>query len=161
MSILHTRAALVAAVGSLLLAGPAPAASSASSAASESASASVGSVSTSFERSSDSSTRGNHVAAGDYRVVEIVAATDRGRAGRTDQMRLKLQAVAGSGAEGEFFLYLPHEALAQGTLVGGAVVGARTRPYGVEFVHGKPPQAFFLLMADDWYRELRTQVVAG
>lgn len=158
MSILHTRAALVAAVGSLLLAGPAPAASSASSAASESTSASVGSVSTSFERSSDSSTRGNHVAAGDYRVVEIVAATDPGRAG---QMRLKLQAVAGGGGDGEFFLYLPHEALAQGTLVAGAVVGARTRPYGVEFVHGKPPQAFFLLMADDWYRELRTQVVAG
>lgn len=147
-------------VAAALLAGalplPARADSSASSAVSNSVSASVGSLSTSVERSSDSSSKGKNVAAGDYRVIEVAAAP-----GREGQMRVRLQAVAGSGAEGEFFLYLPPATLAQGGIATGQVVSARTRPYGVEFAQGEPRQAFFLLMADDWFRELRTRVVVA
>jgi hypothetical protein len=149
----------------LVLAGTARADSSVSSAASHSASTSVGSVSNSLQHSSDGSSRHDDVAAGEYRIVDIAAAPAHGTssdgAGRTAVMRLHLQAVAGSGAEGEFFLYVPQDALSQAGLVAGRVVSARTRPYGVEFAHGQAREAFFLLLADDWFRELRTQAVRG
>lgn len=115
----------------LPLAGPALADSSASSAASNSASTSVGSVSNSLQHSSDSSSRHDDVAAGEYRIVDIAAAPEHGTsiegAGRIAVMRLHLQAVAGSGAEGEFFLYVPQDALTQAGLVAGRVVSARAR----------------------------------
>lgn len=130
------------------------AASSASSAASDSVSTSVGSISGSFERSSDSSSKGKNVAAGEYKVIEVAAAPER-----ADDVRLKLQAVQGSGAEGEFFLYVPRAALQRHGLDAGQVLSARTRPYGVEFALGAPRQAFFLLMDDAWFRELRTTPV--
>ena len=150
------RAVLAAALATGGAAAPALAESSVSSAVSNSVSASVGSLSTSLESSSGSSSRGKDVAAGDYKVIEVAAAP-----GREGQVRVKLQAVAGSGAEGEFFLYLPQAALAQRDLASGQVLSARTRPYGVEFAHGEPRQAFFLLMDDDWFRELRTRVVVA
>ncbi|HPP83438.1 MAG TPA: hypothetical protein PLZ50_07725 [Rubrivivax sp.] len=118
-----------------------------------------------LQHSSDGSSRHDDVAAGEYRIVDIAAAPAHGTssdgAGRTAVMRLHLQAVAGSGAEGEFFLYVPQDALTQAGLVAGRVVSARTRPYGVEFAHGQAREAFFLLLADDWFRELRTQAVRG
>lgn len=147
-------AALVAVLA--VASAPAWAASSTSSAVSDSASTSVGSLSNSFERSSDSSSKGKDVAAGDYKVIDVAAAP-----GREGDLRVRLQAVDGSGAEGEFFLYLPPAAVAQGAIAPGHVVSARTRPYGVEFAAGERREAFFLLMADDWFRELRTRVVVA
>ena len=145
---------LLTAVALAALCLPAWAASSASSASSDSVSTSVGSISTSFEKSSDSSSKGKDVAAGDYKVIEMADAP-----ARPGTVRLRLQAVAGGGAEGEFFLYLPQEAAERGALVAGSVIAARQRPYGLEFAQGPAREAFFLVMADDWYRELQTRVV--
>lgn len=139
----------------LAVALPAAATSSASSAASDSASTSVGSLSTSVEKSSASSSKGKDVAAGEYKVIEVAAAERR-----PDDLRLTLRAVEGSGAEGEFFLYVPRAALARHGVDAGEVLSARPRPYGVEFALGTPRQAFFLVMDDAWYRELRTTPVA-
>ena len=150
-------AATVATVAliALLAATPARASgSSASSASSEAGSASVGSLSTSFEASSKSSTGDEKVSAGDYRLIEVAES-----AGRPDALRLKLQAVPGTGAAGEFFLHVPRVTAERHGVASGQVVSASERPYGIEFALGAPRQAFFLLMDDAWYRELRTTVV--
>lgn len=135
-----------------VLALPAMAGSSASSASSDSVSTSVGSISTSFEKSSDSSSKGDKVAEGEYRIIEVAVAEQRPGA-----MRLKLQAVDQPGAAGEFFLYLPRQALDQGRLAEGQLVTARHRPYGIEFAKSETP--FFLVLQDGWYRELHNKVV--
>ena len=72
---------------------------------------------------------------------------------------MKLQALAGQGAEGEFFLYLPQEAVDLSRLAQGHIVTARQRPYGVEFANGETKQAFFLVLGDEWYRELQSHAV--
>ncbi len=137
---------------------PALAASSASSASSESASTSVGSSSTSIQNSSASSSGDNKVADGDYRVIEVAEAP-----ARAGTVRLKLHAVAQEAKQGEFFLYMPQEAYDQSRLGQGSVVTARARAYGLEFAKftgeaqaGKP---FFLVLADEWFRELQTKIV--
>ena len=130
---------------------PALAASSASSASSEGSSASVGSLSTSVEKSSASSTKDNKVAAGDYRITELAAAD--AQPGKT---RLTLKAVNGND---EFFLYVPHEAAQQGRLAAGGVVTAKVRDYGVEFAAAATREAFFLVLSDDWHQELRNRPV--
>jgi hypothetical protein len=127
---------------------PAVAASSASSASSEGSSASVGSLSTSVEKSSASSTKGDKVAAGDYRIVEMAAADSQ-----PGKMRLTLKALDGSD---EFFLYVPQEAAQQGRLAAGGLVTAKARDYGVEFSAGAAKEAFFLALHDTWHQELRT-----
>lgn len=133
---------------------PAVAASSASSASSESVSASVGSSSTSIQNSSESSTGDNKVADGDYRVIEVAEAP-----ARAGTVRLKLHALAEDARQGEFFLYMPQEAYDQSRLGQGSVVTARARAYGLEFANGKATKPFFLVLADEWFRELQTQVV--
>jgi hypothetical protein len=133
---------------------PALAASSASSASSDGSSASVGSISTSFEKSSDSSSKGDKVAEGDYRVIDMAAV-----AGKPDMVRLKLQAVAERGADGELVLLLPQAAVDQGGIATGQVVSAKRRPYGIEFTSAATQQAFFLVLRDAWYDELHTRPV--
>jgi hypothetical protein len=153
----HLLAPLALLIASAAL--PVLAASSASSASSDSVSTSVGSVSTSFEKSSDSSSKGKDVAAGDYKVIEMAAAPNR-----PGMARMKLQAVAKTGAEGEFFLYLPQEAADQSRLQPGSVITANARPYGLEFAHASTAtttrKPFFLVLADEWFRELQTKVVS-
>ncbi len=136
---------------------PALAASSASSASSDSITASVGSVSTSFGKSSDSSSATTTAANGDYKIVALAAAPDR-----QGTLRVKLQALAEGSAEAEFTLYLPQAVAEQARLAEGGIVTARQRPYGTEFAYGadgNQRQAFFLVLADDWYRELQTRAV--
>jgi hypothetical protein len=128
--------------------------SSASSAASNASSTSVGSLSTSLETSSASSTGGKEVAAGDYRLIEVADS-----ATLPEALRLRLHAVPGSGAAGEFFLHVPRATVERHGVATGRIVSARTRPYGLEFALGTPPRAFFLLVDDDWTRDLRTTVV--
>lgn len=146
--------ATVALIGVLAVPPAWASGSSASSASSEAGSASVGSLSTSFETSSASSTGDKEVAAGEYRLIEVAESGTR-----PDALRLKLQAVPGTGAAGEFFLHVPRGTAERHGVAAGQLVSARERPYGVEFALGTPRQAFFLLMDDDWYRELRTTVV--
>lgn len=137
---------------------PALAASTAASSASDSVGTSVGSASGSFEKSSTSSTTTTAAAEGDYRIVEVTAVAER-----PGTVRMKLQAVADRdvprNADAELFLYLPQAALDQGRLVVDEIVTARPRPYGTEFAHGQTRKAFYLVLNDDWYRELRAHRV--
>ena len=133
---------------------PVFAASSAASSAVDSLSTSVGSMSGSIQKSSDSSTKANALAEGDYRIVDVAAVPDR-----PGSVRMKLQALADAGADREFFLYLPQKTFDQAQLAQGRVVTARHRPYGVEFADGETHQAFFLVLKDDWFRELQANAV--
>jgi hypothetical protein len=147
-----------AAVLSLACAGPALAASSASSASSDSIATSVGGISGSFGTSSNSSSKTVTAANGDYTIVAMAEAP-----GRDGIVRLTLQATTERAAPDEFYLYLPQATAAQAHLKQGGIVSARARPYGTEFAYGSQDgadrQAFYLVLADDWYRELRTQAV--
>lgn len=152
MSLPNPSARVALWLAAALVAGPAAAESSASSAAST-ASTSVASLSTSITQSSASSSRNNHVADGDYRVIEVAEL-----AGPNGLVRLTLQPVAGRVDEG-FDLNVPAPLVARERLATGAVVQARHRPYGIEFAQGEPRRAFFLVLADAWYRELQTTPV--
>lgn len=133
---------------------PAGASSTAASSASEGGSASVGSVSDSFEKSSDSSSKKEKTAAGDYKVIEVAAMAER-----PGMLRMKLQLVADSSEDKAFFLYLPAQALAQTPVEAGQVVSARERAYGMEFAKADTGRAFFLVLHDEWYRELQSKAV--
>lgn len=142
-------------LGALLLCAatsPALAGSSASSASSEGSSASFGSLSTSVEKSSNSSSGDKKVAAGDYRIIDMAEA-----AARPGVMRLRLQAAG--GPSDEFFLFVPQEAVADGRLAAGQLVTARERSYGLEFARTETRQPFFLVLKDEWYQELQTRAV--
>lgn len=119
------------------------------SSASSAGSASVGSLSDSVSGSSKSSSGETKVAEGDYRVVEVAEL-----ARQPGLLTLKLQAAATPGAEGELWLTLPRQALAPRALAAGDVVSARLRPYGVEFAHADTRDAFFLVLAGHWPRDL-------
>ena len=81
-------------------------------------------------------------------------------ADRAGMLRLKLQATAPQrGDSGQVWLDLPRRALAQRDLAPGDIVSARHRPYGLEFARGEPREPFFLVLADDWHRELDAHAV--
>ncbi|MFO1220039.1 MAG: hypothetical protein U1E89_16855 [Burkholderiaceae bacterium] len=142
-----TACALALAIASTLAA-----AESFASSASSAGSASLGSISDSVKGSSKSSSGETKVAEGDYRVVEVAELTDR-----PGLLQLKLQAADVAGEAGELWLTLPQKALAPRLLQVGDTVHAHKRPYGFEFARadgadGRTP--FFLVLADDWKREL-------
>lgn len=146
----------LACMGLLAIATTTPClADSLASSASSAGSASSGSLSESINGSSKSSSGETKVAAGDYRVVAVAELADR-----PGMLRLKLQATAQPGEAGELWLTLPRQALAQRALAAGDVVSARQRPYGVEFARADTREAFFLVLADDWHRELDPHPVA-
>jgi hypothetical protein len=132
---------------------PALAASSTASSASEGSSASVGSASDSFQMSSDGSSRAT-TAAGDYRVIDVAAVAER-----PGTVRMTLQALAERDAGREYVVYLPERALGQGRVAPGQVVTVKDRAYGLEFARADDRQAFFLVLSDDWYRELQSNAV--
>lgn len=148
------------AAAAALASAPVGADTLASSAISNSFSASVGSVSTSFNASSDASSPGRPLRAGQYRVTEIVAA-----AGRDGYARVTLRPLAeGAAADGgDHALFLPQETVARAALAAGHLVIARERSYGLELAQAKAadevPQTFFLVVADERYRELQTRPV--
>ena len=139
---------------------PAGAASSAASSASEGLSTSVGSLSTSIQKSSNSSSKATGVAAGRYRITDVAAADDR-----PDHWRVTLRGMpveAGGAAEAageELVLLLPRQAAERGRLALGEDVVARARPYGVEFGRADSGEAFFLVLHDEWQRELPSRPV--
>lgn len=129
---------------------PAGAESLASSAASA-GSASSGSVSDSLQGSSHSSSGGDRVATGDYRIIDVAQAPQR-----SDRVRLTLQAEA----NGErLVLDLPQAvAQAQG-LQREHRVHAQQRDYGYEFSHSDNRALFYLVLADHWYDALPARPV--
>ncbi|HTJ06456.1 MAG TPA: hypothetical protein VL624_14020 [Caldimonas sp.] len=153
MSSPRTHLLLVAALAVAFAAVSARADSLASS-ASSAGSASLGSVSDSFRASSNSSSNDNKKSArGDYRVDAIVAV-----AGWPDRVRLELSPLDRASEEG-FALELPARALEPVRVTAGSVVTARPRPYGVEFALAPGGEPFYLVLEDDWYRELAAHPV--
>ncbi|MBC7941362.1 MAG: hypothetical protein H7Z19_16690 [Chitinophagaceae bacterium] len=157
------RLALLAATLAGLVATPAWAASSTSSAVSDSIGTSSNSLSNSVERSSKSSSK-DDVAQGDYRIVQVATV-----AGRPGVLRLKLQPLvaaadradaAAAEDDGSLYLTLPQLAFDRSRLGAGQVVTASQRPYGIEFARADNREAFFLVLADDWQRELQARPVA-
>jgi len=152
----HLKAPLVP-VALLLsaLALPAMSASSTASSASDSASSAASSGSDSLKKSSDSSSKTTTAAAGDYEVMAVTAAAER-----PGTLRVTLQAVADRSVEGEYFLYVPQQTADQSRLAAGQIVTARPRPYGLEFAKGDTGRAFFLVLDDDWTRDLPSHAVS-
>jgi len=141
-------------------AAPARAASSAASSASDSASTSVGSASTSIQKSSDSSSKATGVAAGRYRITDVAQADERPDHWRVTLRGMPADGAAGAGTDGaELVLLLPRQAAERGRLARGDDVLARTRPYGVEFGRADSGEAFFLVLHDEWHRELPSHPV--
>jgi hypothetical protein len=131
---------------------PAFAASTAASSASSTSSASIGSLSDSIQNSSDASSRPARTAQGDYQVTAVAAVDDK-----PGMLRVTLQAAA-QGDE-TFDLLLPQKAALAGGVAVGQVVHAAARPYGVEFARADNREAFFLVLQDEWYRELASNPV--
>lgn len=143
------------AAAALLLAAAAMSVQAGSLAASSAAggsSASVGS-SASSEASSDASSASSggkqRAAAGPYRITDVAEL-----AGQPGQVRLQLQALAADAPEPAHVLVLPQAIVAQHRLAAGQTITARPQAYGTEFVHDGSRQAFFLVLADGFQREL-------
>jgi type IV secretory pathway TrbL component len=124
-----------------------------SSVASSAGSASSGSVSASLRGSSKSSFDGDKVAEGDYRITEVAQAT--GREGFT---RVAMQ--SDSDAQQRIVLELPQATFAKERLGPGDLVHAQQRTYGTAFARGDTREAFYLVLADDWYGGLAARPVS-
>lgn len=147
---------LLLALALALGAAPARASSTASSAASDSASSTVSSTSDSLRGSSTSSSPGGRTAAGDFRIVHVAMLDER-----PGHARLALEPVAGNPSAA-FTLDVPRATLQASALGAGDLVAAAQRPYGIEFATaraGQPRTVFFLVLDDDWHRELATRPV--
>jgi len=139
------------------IATPALAASSAASSASDGLSTSVGSSSGSIQKSSDSSSKANELVEGDYKIIDIAALPER-----PGSVRIKLKPLADpivDRADRAFFLTLPQQAFDQGNLGQGRIVTVRKRPYGADFANAGTHRVFFLVLDDDWYKELSANAV--
>lgn len=133
-----------------------PALADSTSSASSASSASVGSSSTSIEKSSNSSSSKERVAQGHYTIAEMVAVAER-----PDTLRLRLQPTDPATAQ-EFVLLVPRQTAERGHLSPGQTISAEHRPYGLAFAAVNPAgesAPFFLVLDDDWYRELESRPV--
>jgi hypothetical protein len=124
--------------------------------ASSAGSASSGSVSGSLRSASRSSFDGDQVADGDYRIVEIAQA-----AGRDGFAQVALQRDDPQRPERpqRIVLELPQATFDLQRLAPGDRVHAQPRAYGVAFSRTDTRQAFYLVLADDWYGELAARPV--
>lgn len=145
--------ALLLSTGAVVM--PAWASSTTASSASDSASSTASSTSDSLKKSSDGSSKTTTAMnAGDYEVTEVTRVAER-----PGTLRLRLQAVADRNADNDYFLYVPQQTVDQAQLAAGQVVAARPRPYGIEFARSDSGKSFFLVIDDDWARELPSHVV--
>jgi hypothetical protein len=127
-------------------------AESLASSASTTASLAGSSASTSLETSSASSSKGKTAAAGDYRIEAVTVAADR-----PGMVRLALQPV--TNERQPFVLILPQRTATQEGLARGDTVSVRERAYGFEFARADTQQAFYLVLADAWLRDLDARPV--
>lgn len=142
-------AALIAAASAPVLAGTLAASSAAGG--SSASSASLGSV----DKSSDSATKAVAEINGPYRIVEVAPMPER-----PGTVRMKLQAVASTNADDVVQIYVPQKTFERSGLGEGKMLTAHQRPYGVEFARADTNQAFFLLLANDWHKELNSNPVS-
>ncbi len=126
-------------------------ADSSTSSASSMASESSGSVSTSLKGSSTSSSGEDKVADADYRVIHLAALPEQAGMARVT--------METDGAKHRLVLDLPQAALDKARLEKGDLVRASNRVYGYEFARSDTRQAFFLVLADNWYNDLAARPV--
>jgi hypothetical protein len=134
------------------------------SSASSASSTSVGSSSASIGKSSESSNSSSKdkVDQGQYTVMEVAALADR-----PDMLRVRLQPRSSSDATASaraqaFDLVLPRQAADLAQLAVGQSITAEHRPYGLAFsavTTTSNISPFFLVLDDDWYRELESRPV--
>lgn len=137
----------------MLAAAPAHAVDLSASSASSATSASLGSVSTSLETSSNSSSKTTQVAEGDYRILAVAELADK-----PGLVEMQLQALA-TPAAAPVRVRLPEPALARHGLKAGDTVAAVHRPYGLELARADDRSAFFLVLEDHWYEQLKARPV--
>ena len=153
--------ALPLAAALALCLGAAPALADSTSSASSASFTSLGSSSASIGKSSDSSNSSSKdkVAQGQYTVTEVAELADQPTMLR---VRLQPQAADPASLERSFDLVLPRQAAEQVQLAVGQTLAAEHRPYGLAFAAvtetGKA-NPFFLVLDDDWYRELQSRPV--
>lgn len=123
-------------------------ASSAGSSASSAGSASVRGSSNSLTSSSGEEKKQAEVKDGDYRVAAVETVAER-----PGLLRLTLEAQ-GAAPSDAMRLDVPVRAFGEQPPVAGEVIQASHRPYGLQFARGADRQAFFLVLADNWNREL-------
>ena len=110
--------------------------------------------STSLETSSDSSSKSTGVAEGPYRVIEVATVAER-----PGTVRLTLQALAAPRDGAGLVLHVPQPAFEHSRLGVGDTVAAR-HGLRVDVRAPRHEQApFFLLLDDDWARELPSHPV--
>jgi len=122
------------------------------SSASSAGSASSGSVSDSLRGSSNSSSGDNKTADGDYRIIELAKAPDR-----AGIARVTMQA---DDPKQRIVLDLPQAIVDAQGLARGDLVHAQHRVYGFEFARGTTREAFYLVLADEWFDELAAHAVS-
>lgn len=152
---------LTASLAAVCLLGSAPALADSTSSASSAASTSVGSSSTSLNASSNSSSSKDKVAEGPYTVLAVLTLPDQPDA---LQLRLQQAAVPTDQPAAEFTLTLPRVAAERAQLATGLTVLAQHRPYGLAFARADAtgqPLPFFLVLDDNWHRELHNRPVGG
>jgi hypothetical protein len=106
---------------------------------------------------SSKSSTGTQTADGDYRVIEVAELADR-----PGVLQLRLQGTAAAREAREFTLRLPRQALEPRGIAAGDIVNVRNRDYGLEFARtdGRAVrEPFFLVLFDDWHRELEPRPV--
>lgn len=148
---------LLLAIATIATMGATPAvqADSFASSASSAGSASSGSVSDSLQGSSNSSTgNDNRRADGTYQILEVTPTP-----GRANSARLAMQ--LGDDTRERIVLDLPQRIVEQQALAGGSLVQVKNRDYGLEFARGEGAThpAFFLVLADEVYKELAARKV--
>jgi hypothetical protein len=153
--------ALATSIATVLALVASPAMADSASSAASSASNSVGSSSTSLNTSSNSSSGNGRVAQGPYTVVEMAEV-----AAQPDMLQLRLHSAQATTDHptSPFTLTLPRATAEREQLAVGQTVLAENRPYGLAFATvGAEGQAhaFFLVLEDAWYRELRNHPVGG
>ncbi len=143
---------MIARLAALVMCAVAPAAAlaeSIASSAASSASITASAASESLGASSNSARSvGNTARAGDYRIEAVTAADAAGK------VQLSLEPLAATTDGRGFVLTLPQAALDAQRVARGDTVRVRERAYGFEFARADTGEAFFLVLADAWHREL-------
>jgi hypothetical protein len=109
-------------------------------------------MSDSLRGSSDSATGGARTAEGDYRITDVAQAPDR-----AGIARVTMQA---NDPEQRIVLDLPRAIVEKQGIALGDVVRAQRREYGFEFARADTREAFYLVLADNWYEELAARPVS-
>lgn len=128
-------------------------ASSAGLSASSAGSASLRGSSDSIRASSGERENPEKVSEGEYRVAAVAEVE-----GRPEMVRLTMAPASGDfdPARG-FTLDLPRRALGEAPAMPGDLIQASRRPYGLEFARGAQREAFFLVLAEEWERDLQAR----